>query len=305
MIIRHRTRNMIIAAAAGAAIFGIPLVILLVRQNQQSSQLKSSLTYYEQLQKQYQYTSIYELKETVAAGEVITKAMIQERNVQSVEELDSVTAVSLEELAGKRAKISLSKGALLQQELLYSGEEITTDQRILELSFAVLPEKLKPQDWIDVRISYPDGEDYVVVKHKQVYELLQDENELVNTVQIRICEEELLRLSAAYVDMKKYQDTTIYAIQYTGDFQDAAKEDYPVNTEVFTLIQWDPNIQERILVDQERQRRKILEGNLEHYLQKEPSETTAESEDSEEISQEQLSKELKEELSLYTELPEE
>ena len=98
-------------------------------------------------------------------------------------------------------------------------------------------------------------------------------------------------------------DTGLYAVQYTGEFQPAAQVYYPVNRAVFRLLQWDPNIAELFVVEEEQERRALLETELAPYLLEEPdrSEETVDSDRpvGEEPDQ------TKEPLTLYTGLPEE
>jgi hypothetical protein len=39
-----------------------------------------------------------------------------------------------------------------------------------------------------------------------------------------------------------FEGTYLYAVIYQADFENAAVTTYPVNPQVFTLMQWDPNI---------------------------------------------------------------
>lgn len=279
---------------------GIPLTGMLMYERQSAQQAKESLSYYEKLHEQYSYASFYVLTRDVAAGEELTADMFQVQRVQSSENLSAAQLLTEEDLIGRRLKVSLTKGAALSTDIVYEGAPIADDERRVELRELDLPQTLRENEFLDVRIVFPNGEDYLVVGHKRVYRIIRDDAGEVLALQLRLLEEELLRYQAACVDTKTYEDTRLYAVQYTGEFQPAAEAYYPVNRAVFRLLQWDPNIVELFVVEEEQERRELLETNLERFLLEEPEET----DDLEQPVQEDL-EETKEPLTLYTGLPEE
>ena len=299
------------AVAAGALLAGIPLTGMLMLERRNVELTKENVSYYEQLQEQYSYASFYVLTKDVAAGEALSADMFQIQRVQSTGDLSVVASPAEEELLGKRLKVSLTKGAALSADVLYEGAPVADDERRVELREVELPKTLREDEYVDVRIVFPNGEDYLVVGHKRVYRIIRDDEGEVLALQLRLLEEELLRYQAACVDTKTYRDTRLYAVQYTGEYQVAAQAYYPVNREVFRLLQWDPNIVELFVVEKEQERRSLLETALEHFLIDEPEGA----QESEELQESQnsgqsdggpvLPEETKEPLVLYTGLPEE
>ena len=272
-------------------------------ERQRGQQTTESLSYYEQLHEQYSYASFFVLTRDVPAGEELTADMIRVQRVQSAENLSDVQSFTEEDLLGKRLKVSLTKGAALSTDVVYEGAPVADDERRVELRQVDLPQTLRENEYVDVRIAFPNGEDYLVVGHKRVYRMIRDDEGEVLALQLRLLEEELLRYQAACVDAKMYEDTGLYAVQYTGEFQPAAQVYYPVNRAVFRLLQWDPNIAELFVVEEEQERRALLETELAPYLLEKPdrSEETVDSDRpvGEEPDQ------TKEPLTLYTGLPEE
>lgn len=281
---------------------GIPLTGMLTYERQQAQQTKERLNYYEQLHEQYSYASLFVLTRDVTAGEELTADMFQVQRVQSEEDLSAAQSLTQEDLVGKRLKVSLTKGAALSTDIVYEGTPIADDERRIELRELELPQTLRENEFVDIRIIFPNGEDYLVVGHKRVYRIIRDEEGEMLALQLRLLEDELLRYQAACVDTKTYQDTRLYALQYTGEFQPAAQTYYPVNRAVFDLLQWDPNIVELFVVEKEQERRTLLETNLEHFLLEEPEETDDPAQSTQEAT---LPEETKEPLALYTGLPEE
>ena len=289
--------------AAGALLAGIPLAGMLMFERQRGQQTTESLSYYEQLHEQYSYASLFVLTRDVPAGEELTADMIRVQRVQSAENLSDVQSFTEEDLLGKRLKVSLTKGAALSTDVVYEGAPVADDERRVELRQVDLPQTLRENEYVDIRIAFPNGEDYLVVGHKRVYRMIRDDEGEVLALQLRLLEEELLRYQAACVDAKMYEDTGLYAVQYTGEFQPAAQVYYPVNRAVFRLLQWDPNIAELFVVEEEQERRALLETELAPYLLEEPdrSEETVDSDRPVGEDPDQT----KEPLTLYTGLPEE
>lgn len=288
--------------AAGALLAGIPLTGMLMSERQNTQQTKESLDYYVQLHEQYSYTNLFVLTQDVTAGEELTADMFQALRVQSSENLSAAQSPAKEDLLGKRLKISLAKGAALSTDILYEGAEIADDERRVELRELELPQNLRENEFVDIRIVFPDGEDYLVIGHKRVYHMIRDDEGGVSALQMRFLEEELLRYQAACVDTKTYQDTRLYAVRYTGEFQPAAQVYYPVNRAVFRLLQWNPNIVDLFVVEEEQERRAQLESRLEQFLLEQPAETDASGQIAPEAA---TADETREPLTLYTGLPEE
>ena len=263
IFIRHRTRIMIRCAISGMVVAGLPAAVLLFFHGRKEADLKARVAYYENMAKDSFYTNIFVLNSDVGAGEVIDEKSLSKRTVSSSDRLD-VSVVEISDIAGMCAKIALPAGSVMTPDLVYPGPGIKDDERIIDLNNVVLPYDLKEGDIIDIRISFPTGEDYVVVKHKDVCSLITEAEE-VTGLAVSATEQEILRISSAGVDTEKYADTVLYGVRYRGDFQQPAAEFYPVNPEVFDLMEWDPNIAELFTVTAEEERRKVLEKHLKRF----------------------------------------
>lgn len=276
---------------------------MFVLERQRAQQTAESLSYYEQLHEQYSYASLFVLTRDVTAGEELIADMIRVQRVQSSENLSVVQSFTKEDLLGKRLKVSLTKGAVLSTDIVYEGAPVADDERRVELREIYLPQTLRENEFVDIRIAFPNGEDYLVAGRKRVYRMIRDDEGEVLALQLRFSEEELLRYQAACVDTKTYEDTRLYAVQYTGEFQPAAQVYYPVNRAVFRLLQWDPNISELFVVEEEQERRALLETELEPYLLVETDQSEETIDPDRPVGEE--SDGAKEPLTLYTGLPEE
>lgn len=239
---------------------------MLLYQTYHSKTLRKQVNYYKKQEEDTQYLTVWTLRQKLDAGEELTRSNLQEAHVQ-LQEADQLTNVTnIEQLIGQHAKTKLDKGTLVQPDLFYVGESTMDDVRVKELTSVKLPVQLKDGEYVDLRIGFPDGEDYIVVKHKKVIGLLRnEESQQLEGVRLELSEEELLRLSAACIDVEDYENTTLYAIQYLEDFQEEAVLDYPVNSKVYTLLQWDPNITGRMTLQGEKKKRALLESHLRQY----------------------------------------
>lgn len=117
--------------------------------------------------------------------------------------------------------------------------EIAADTREYEIAAANLMTDQNENDYIDVRILFPNGEDYLVLAKKQVKNLNIESNVFYSYCN----EEEILRTSAAIVDAYMTTGARIYTTRYVeSNIQEAAKPNYPVRPETIDLIKNDPNV---------------------------------------------------------------
>ena len=204
------------------------------------------------------------------AGEALTKDDLTSCTVKLPRSQSILYASDSKNLIGQYAKTALKKGQLLTADFFYSDERLTERNRYLELSDIRLPESVHTNNLIDIRISFPTGEDYIVLNQQRVLSLLkEDEGTSVCGIALNLSEEDLLRLSSARVDENLFEGTYLYAVIYQADFENAAVTTYPVNPQVFTLMQWDPNIVSLFTVKKEQEKRSVLENHLQLFTQKE------------------------------------
>lgn len=159
-------------------------------------------------------------------------------------------------IIGKSLSGDLKKGIIITENALYKNENINSDIRTYFFDFIQIPEDLSPEDIFDIRITYPNGEDYVVACGKHI-ETKNDNGFFINA-----SEKELLMLSGAKVDMDIYDGTKIYASVYIWKYQEISLVNYPVNRYIMELAGWNPNMLEEVEEDNNWNKRKILENNL-------------------------------------------
>lgn len=189
-------------------------------------------------------------------GSIIEASQIEEVTLSTENTIQNLPSV--EETVGKRVKCKVSAGTLLSSDLLEVNVSYADDLREHAYTFIEMTDRLKPGDYVDIRIQFGNGLDYIVLAKKRVLDCsLYDETLRTNNcIWLEVSEEEILLLSSAVVDAY-YNDTArIYAIQYVSKSQSKAIVTYPENEIVHELIREDPNV---VLVASKRLTNKLRE----------------------------------------------
>lgn len=120
---------------------------------------------------------------------------------------------TLDLLVGRKLKINVSTNTTLTEEMLVAvDEEATDDLRLEEFAMITLPSDTNTGDYIDVRITFPTGEDFSVLTGKKV------EKYTDNTVFLKLTEDDILTMGSAIVEAYMYDGTKIYATKYVDPF---------------------------------------------------------------------------------------
>lgn len=198
----------------------------------------------------------YALNVDVKRGDHITSDMLTEVFVpDGAFAINSLTPLQLD-MEKYYARTDYLANTQLTEALVYKEEMVTDDLRALEYGFIHLPSKLKSADYVDIRIQFPNGEDYIIMAKKKV------EDVQGVTLWMNNDEGEILSMSSAMVDAFLHEGK-IYATTYVdGTMQESLQMTYPVNEAVRSLIISSPNIVNRAKLHLEKQNRAILESNL-------------------------------------------
>lgn len=189
----------------------------------------------EQLNTVEETSIVYRLSSDVKAGNACN-----DYELEAVEVLTEVCAKTniydLEDIIGRYYLLDLKVGTMLTSDM-FVDYELTNDMRYMDVVFDEIPIGLEVGDYIDVRISFPLGQDYISLSHKQVAEI----NDSV--VKLIVNQEDFYRYESMKTDLATYKSTKIYGAQYiAAGVQDAARIYYPVNLEVLLTMIKDPNI---------------------------------------------------------------
>ena len=145
------------------------------------------------------------------------------------------------------AKLDLMKNTVVTANLVVQSDEVITDDvRREEYNMITLPVDLMTDDYVDIRVMFPNGQNFIVVS-KALVEVPQnpDGTYISDTIWLNLREDEILMMSSAIVEAYGVQGAKIYATKYAEPgMQAAATPNYVPNQDVLAEIQRDPNIVE-------------------------------------------------------------
>ena len=164
------------------------------------------------------------------------------------------------------SKLDLKPGTILTENMVVeTEEELTADIRIQEYNMIELQTQIQTGDYIDVRLRMPDGTDYIVVSKKKIEIPTINGGDSLNTIKIRVSEEEIMLMSNAIVEAYWAKGSKLYATTYVEPGNQAnAIPTYVQSAEVINLINADKNITEearRALVERYTQEARARREN--------------------------------------------
>lgn len=140
------------------------------------------------------------------------------------------------------AKVDLNSNTLLTSSLIARGELVTADVRTQEYNIISLPSQITSGDFIDVRLRMPNGQDYIVVSHKEVTIPTIEGVDSASCIWIDMTETDTLNMSAAIIEAYKMNGAKLYATKYVeAGYQDAATPTYLPPATTIALLTQDPN----------------------------------------------------------------
>ena len=145
---------------------------------------------------------------------------------EDTEEKVDLTSVPLVAKVDMTAKTVLTTTAVTR-----SNNVLTSDVRKMEYNMIVLPSQLETNTYIDIRLALPDGQDFIVVSHKQVEIPNIDGIDSLSTIWMNLGETDILILNCAIVESYKIPGSKLYAAQIT----------YVPSDAILSLIRTDPN----------------------------------------------------------------
>jgi len=190
--------------------------------------LKESISQNRELQeRQKTYENVlYVAVSDLQVGNILSEEHVKEE-VRYTDE--PRTSYMTKEDFGKQVVVAVSKGACLMKSMLSEVEE---NLREVEIKKIDIPDYLQEGDRVDVRISYGNAEDYVVLAGKHLIRC--DEK---TGIVVSMNEEEILLLSSALNDCEKYRETGLYLVKYPDkSWTGNSNGNYIPNKEVLLLL---------------------------------------------------------------------
>ena len=180
----------------------------------------------------------YVLLQDVQSGETLSTNMVKQVKM----EYAPTDALTIGDISGNelKAKTDLKSGVVISADMVYIvGEETKKDTRIQEYNMVTLPAKLETGQYIDIRLTLPSGQDFIVVSKKEV--LSCD----TTTIWLQMSEDEIMMMNNAIVESYIMTGSNLYATTYTEPgMQEASTPTYAVSSYVASTLQASPKSKE-------------------------------------------------------------
>lgn len=143
------------------------------------------------------------------------------------------------------ARVDMNANTVVTSKLVIQSDQlITDDTRRVEYNMITLPADLMANDYVDIRLKTPQGQNLIVVSKTQVdIPVKGDGTYIVDTIRVNLREDEILAMSSAIVEAYGLLGSELYVTKYVDPaMQDAAIPTYTPNAAVTTQMQVNPNI---------------------------------------------------------------
>ena len=134
------------------------------------------------------------------------------------------------------SKIDLKKNTVMTRDYVVQSDAVlTNDVRKQEYNMIVLPMDLLTDDYVDIRLMLPNGQNFIVISKTQVEIPLQGDGVtyVPDTIWMELREDEILALSSAIVEAYGINGAYLYANKYVEPgIQEASAPDYTPNEAV-------------------------------------------------------------------------
>ena len=194
----------------------------------QISELNTEIT----SNKAYVYTALSDIQK----GDVLVEGL----NVIESEHYLSLSAdafITYDDL-GKIAMVDIAQGSPILTGVV-TDNDVNADTREVEIKTVELMSNLSDDDYVDIRIVFPSGADFVVLPKLKVKDLNFEENVFFT----RLSESQIITLTSATVDAFLVSGTRLYMTKYIEPaLQEASIPNYPVSPIALNLIADNPNV---------------------------------------------------------------
>lgn len=200
---------------------------------------------------------LYRAITDIQQGQIITADLVQ---LESSALSDTVASLLMDANdIGKMATVDISAGEDIHKSMV--GEVITEDLQEVELNCIWLSTNLKQYDYVDIRILYPNGTDYIVASKKSVRNIKLRKN----NVFFWLTEDEILNIDSAIVDANLH-GAKIYTTKYVDSaLENPTKVTYQPTDAVIDLLNSDPNVLVKAKENLSKAARAEMETKLQQF----------------------------------------
>ncbi len=253
--VRRSTRQYLIVVLICLVVLGFAAILAtLVISNSIKDRYQAQLDQYSKEMDENKQT-VFVATTDIKAGALINEENTDRRIEYSSQPLETfITSSDM----GKMLLVDIPRGSHLLTNMV-TEYKVSTRLREFEYSAIHLGTNINKEDTVDVRINFPNGEDYLIVSKKQLKGVSHD----LSLCLMWLDEDELLRMSAAIVDAYEYDGTKIYLAKYIDPLiQEPSLVTYTPSLSVLKLIEENPNIVDRCSQEINKEIRKGLENRL-------------------------------------------
>jgi len=253
--IKRTTKQYIIVAficivvIGGAAIFTSIIITSQIREEYKSLLAEA---YHDM---EINQKTVYVATSNIISGDAITKDNVEKLTVYSSQ---PKAGFITESEIGKIALVNIPTDTQVLNTML-TDSSISSELREMEYGVVSISSNIIDNDTVDVRIVYPNGEDYIILPKKIVKGITLD----THSCFLWLTEEEILRMSSAIVDAFLYTGAKIYTTKYIEpNLQEASLITYEPSVSTLLLIQDNPNIIKTATDELSKLVRKAMENRL-------------------------------------------
>lgn len=259
--LKRSTKQYIMVCVIAIIICGVAAAVISIKIVQDVRAESEGLINQYQNEMDANKKSVYILNNEVLAGEIISSTNLTRKTVYASQAPEMY--IDRNDI-GKVALINLKGGTQVLKSMV-TAITVTNDVREAEFNTILVSSNIITNDILDVRIVYPNGEDYTVLAKKTIKGYAPG---AINCF-LWLTEEELIRMQSAIVDAYLYSGSYLYTTKYIEpNLQDATVVNYEPSVEAINLIQENPNILETASNELSILVRKALENRLSTSMSK-------------------------------------
>ena len=197
--------------ATGIIAFTIPVVLGSVAFMQYNKKKEAEIA---ELKRKSETTKGYVFADNLLEGDIIAASDLLLVDIKGESApIDSFSG-SRDEIVGRRLRINAEKRTIVTESMLMDEVDIHPElsERLQEFNMLLLPSDLNQGDYVDIRITFPSGENYVVVAGKEVKKLGTTVDS--NTIFLQLDEEEIEKTTAAILESYMSDGIKVYVTKY-------------------------------------------------------------------------------------------
>ena len=252
---RHRRTVLLFLCIPVICLIGVLVYFFVIRENPEAALYRYKAS---ELSSRIENGTkvVYLAADYIPEGTVLSRNMTTETMLLS-ESAGYITDADF----GGVALTDIPAGTELTKSLFgYTGDTAVYKEIEYELGF--IQGNIQAADYVDIRLKFPDGTDYIVLSKKQIKELDAGRNKVVFDVN----ETEILMMDSALVDAGIYEGAILYLSKYPAPASEAASQvNYIPSLVICELMKSSPQI-EKNFTPFEYEKRVQLENSLKDFL---------------------------------------